>query len=125
MVGAILQYIASVLLVSWGTAHLFPTRAVVVAFGNISVENSHTIAMEWILEGVSLIFIGILVATVTFLDRTSPAALAVYWLSFGTLNVFSAVSWFTGFKNSFIAFKLCPFIFTGASLLILFGICLS
>jgi len=34
------------------------------------------------------------------------------------------VSLFTGFKVDFILFKLCPVIFTGASILILLGILL-
>jgi len=40
------------------------------------------------------------------------------------LNALSLVSLFTGFKVNFVAFKLCPVIFTGASILILLGILL-
>ena len=45
----------------WGIAHLFATRAVVKGFGEISKDNKKIITMEWIVEGVSLIFIGTLV----------------------------------------------------------------
>ncbi len=77
--------------------------------------------MEWITEGVTLIFIGFLVAITTYLDGTSLLSKAVYWSSIVVLNVLSIVSIFTGFRNSFIAFKLCPLIFTGSSILIAVG----
>ena len=113
MIGSILADIGAFLALGWGIAHLFPTQKVVSAFGGISDENKRIIKMEWIIEGVLLIFIGILVTVVTCLDSHSPISLAVYWMSFGVLNTLSIVSVFTGFKNSFIAFKLCPFIFSG------------
>ena len=78
--------------------------------------------MEWIVEGVSLIFIGILVGLVSYIDPNSLISQAVYWASFGILNLLSLISLFTGFKIPMIPFKLCPFIFTGASLLIILGI---
>lgn len=114
-------YFGSFLTFAWGVAHLFPTRSVVRGFGELSADNRRIIAMEWIVEGVSLIFTGILVALVTYIDRNSPVSHAVYCASFGFLNTMSFVSLFTGFRNSFIAFKLCPFIFTGSSLLIVIG----
>lgn len=121
--GAILLYIGSLLLFGWGVAHLFPTGNIVRGFGESSADNRRIIIMEWILEGVALIFIGVLVALVTFLDPGSLASQVAYWASFSVLNIFSLVSLFTGFRNSFIAFKLCPFIFTGSSLLIVIGGC--
>ena len=117
----ILLYVGSALVFGWGLAHLFPTRKVVQGFGDISIDNKRIIKMEWIVEGVALIFIGALVAVVTLLDHGSKVSSAVYWMSFAVLNILSLVSLFTGFKNSFVAFKLCPFIFTGSSLLILIG----
>ena len=62
-----------------------------------------------------------LVAIVTCMDRHSLVSHAVYWTSFGVLNALSVVSLFTGFRNSIFAFKLCPFIFTGSSILIVIG----
>ncbi len=121
MKAEILLYVCSALVFGWGLAHLFPTGKVVQGFGEISIDNKRIIEMEWITEGVALIFIGTLVAAVTFIDHGSKASFAVYWMSFAVLNILSLVSLFTGFKNSFIAFKLCPFIFTGSSLLILIG----
>jgi len=121
MTGMSVLYIGSLIILGWGAAHLFPTAAVVKGFGDISADNRRIIIMEWITEGITLIFVGILVAVVTCLDRHSLVSHTVYWLSFGLLNTLSILSLFTGFNNSFIAFKLCPFIFTGSSLLILYG----
>jgi len=77
--------------------------------------------MEWIIEGVSLIFIAAVVIAVTLIDRSAEVSKTVYWLCFITLNVLSVVSLMTGFKIRFLPFKLCPAIFTTASILILLG----
>lgn len=121
MTGIFLTYLGSLLAAVWGVAHLFPTRKVVRAFGEISADNRRIITMEWINEGMTLIFIGVLVAMVTYMDPRSPVSRSVYWASFGILNVLSVVSLFTGFHVSFIPYKLCPFIFTGSSILIAIG----
>jgi hypothetical protein len=124
MINQILAYIGAGFVAFWGIAHLFPTKGVVAGFGDISEDNRNIITMEWIVEGVALIFIGALVATVTVVDAASPVTRAVYWLAVIGLNALSVVSLFTGFKVNFIPFKLCPVIFTGASVLILLGILL-
>jgi len=121
MIASILIYAASLLLLGWGIAHLFPTSKVVQGFGEISIDNKRIITMEWITEGVALIFIGFLVGITAYLDGTSLLAKAVYSIAVVVLNVLSVVSLFTGFRNSFIAFKLCPIIFTGSSILIAVG----
>jgi len=124
MFNQVLLYLAAFLVFAWGAAHLFPTRSVVRGFGEITADNKRIIAMEWIVEGAALIFIGALIAAVTAVDRLSPAARAAYWLSVLMLNSLSVISLFTGFKVNFVPFKLCPVIFTGASLLVLLGIIL-
>lgn len=121
MTGEVIIYIGSFLLFGWGTSHLFPTRNIVRNFGEISEDNKRIITMEWIIEGISLIFIGFLTALITFLDSKSNVSQAVYWTMFCILNILSLVSLFTGFRNSFIVYKLCPFIFSGSSILIIIG----
>ncbi len=121
MTGSTLIYVGSFITLGWGVAHLFPTSKAVDSFGEISPDNKRTITMEWINEGVTLIFIGVLAALVTYVDRTSLISRVVYWSCFGALNVLSVVSLFTGFKNEFLPYKLCPFIFTGSSILIIVG----
>ena len=121
MTGEVLIYTGSFMLFGWGAAHLFPTKNIVNGFGEISPDNKRIITMEWIIEGVSLVFIGFLVALVTYVESTSNISNLVYWTSFGVLNVLSFISLFTGFKISFFMYKLCPFIFSTSSLLIIIG----
>jgi hypothetical protein len=74
MLSGIFLYTASALTALWGIAHLLPTKSVVRGFGELSADNEYIITMEWILEGVTLIFIGVLVATVTAVDATTTVA---------------------------------------------------
>jgi len=121
LINQILLYLGAALPFFWGIAHLFPTRSVVAGFGEISLDNKRIITMEWIIEGVSLIFVGVIVALATYLDHTNLTAKIIYWVSFVMLNTLSVISLLTGFKISFLPFKLCPVIFTSSSILILLG----
>ena len=121
MKAEILIYIGAALPFFWGVAHLFPTKSVIRDFGDISVDNRNIIAMEWIVEGVALIFIGSLVAIITALDPKSITSTAVYLASSACLIVLAVISLFTGFKINFLPFRLCPIIFTSSALLITIG----
>ena len=121
MINLMLLYLGSGLTVVWGIAHLFPTRSVVQGFGEISIDNKRIITMEWIIEGLALIFTGVLVAAATVIDSSNIVSKAVYFISALMLLVMAVVSLFTGFKISFLPFKLCPFIFTASAVLILIG----
>ena len=121
MVDLIFLYLGAALVALWGIAHLFSTKSVVEGFGDISTDNKRIITMEWIVEGVSLFFMGLLVATVTFIDPLSVVSRAVYILSILGLLVLATVSLFTGFKVNFLPYKLCPFIFTVSAVLIFIG----
>jgi len=117
----ILLYLGSGLTLIWGVAHLFPTKSVVQGFGEISIDNRRIITMEWITEGLALIFIGVLVAAVTVIDPSNAVSTAIYFISVIMLLVMALLSLFTGFKVRFLPFKLCPFIFTASAVLILIG----
>ena len=121
MLNKIFLIIGAALPVVWGIAHLFPTTSVVKGFGDISLDNKRIITMEWILEGVALIFVGLILAAVTYVDYTNAISNLIYTISFLFLNILSVVSIMTGFKINFIPFKLCPIIFTGSSIMILLG----
>jgi hypothetical protein len=77
--------------------------------------------MEWITEGVALLFMGVLVGTVTWVDRESAVSVAVFCLTSGALLALATVSLFTGFRVSFLPYKLCPVIFGASAALILAG----
>lgn len=117
----ILIYIGASLPLFWGIAHLFPTKSVVKGFGDISLDNKRIITMEWLIEGVALIFIGVIVLAVTYIDPLCMVSKCVYITTVIFLNILSIISLKTGFKINFIPFKLCPIIFTGSSVLILIG----
>jgi hypothetical protein len=121
MTSQMLLYAGTAIAAFWGIAHLVATRAVVRGFGEISSSNRHVLTMEWILEGVSLVWIGALVAGVTSIDMLNAVSRAVYLLSAAGLLAFAIVSLFTGFKVKFLPFRLCPFLFIVAAILILVG----
>lgn len=117
----IFLYLGAALTAVWGISHLIPTKNVVAGFGDISDDNRQIITMEWIVEGVSLIFIGALVAVVTFIDPRGTVSMAVYIVSTIGLLALALVSLFTGFKINFLPFKLCPFILTVSAALVIAG----
>lgn len=121
MASLTLLYLGGALPILWGVAHLFPTRSVVAGFGEISADNRHIITMEWVVEGVSLIFMGLLVIVANTVGPASAVAMAVNLLTAIGLLVLAVVSLFTGFKVAFLPFKLCPVIFTASAILILIG----
>ena len=106
-----------------GHRHLFSTRNVVKDFGDISPDNKRIITMEWIIEGLALIFAGALVLVVTFAgDPVSVTARMVYRITAVFLLAMAVVSLLTGARVKFIAFRLCPIIFTASAVLILLGV---
>jgi FlaA1/EpsC-like NDP-sugar epimerase len=121
MTNPILLYIGAAITFLWGVAHLFPTDNVVKGFGDITVDNKNIISMEWIIEGIALIFIGVIVAGVTYIGAVNSVSELVYIASAATLIVLAIVSLFTGFKVKFFPFRLCPFLFTLSAILIFIG----
>jgi len=117
----ILLYLGAALPLIWGISHLVPTKNVIAGFGDISADNRHIISMEWIVEGVSLIFIGFLVALVTYIDSSSTLSFFVYGLTIAALFVLAIVSIFTGFKINVLPFKMCPIVFSESAILITIG----
>lgn len=122
-----LLYLGSGLTFMWGLAHLFPTKGVVKGFGDISADNRRIITMEWITEGVALMFIGVLNAVVArqgareifgSFQRVAPE---IHLLSAICLLALAVVSLFTGFRVNFLPYKLCPFIFTASATLFIVG----
>jgi hypothetical protein len=117
----IFLFLGAALTAVWGISHLIPTKNVVAGFGDISDDNRRIITMEWIVEGVSLMFVGALVAVVTFIDPDAAVSRAVYIASAAGLLSLALVSLFSGFKVKFLPFKLCPFILTVSSVLVITG----
>ena len=121
MIGQVLLYVGAAITIIWGTAHLFPTKSVVKGFGDISADNKHIITMEWIIEGVALIFIGVIVSGAAIIGIDHKVSVFVFFTSSIFLIVLAIVSLFTGFKVNFLPFKLCPVFFSASALLIIVG----
>ena len=117
----ILFYISGILSLLWGIAHLFPTAGVVRDFGDISSDNKLIITMEWIVEGLTLIFLGLLIIVVAKTDTESKLAKYINILIVGMLFSLAILSLFTGFGVAFLPFKLCPIIFSVSAILIIIG----
>jgi chromate transport protein ChrA len=116
--------IAATLTAGWGIAHLFPTRNVVRGFGEIGTENRRVITMEWIFEGVTLIFAGLLTAAVLLLgDSTSTTTTVVCVAIAALLLAMAVISLLTAGRNTFIAYRLCAPIFTASAILLAAAAC--
>jgi len=117
----ILLYVAGTITLIWGISHLFPTANVVRDFGNISYDNKMIIKMEWITEGMTLIFLGLVTVIVTKIETESKLSRIVLLSIAFMLFSMAALSLFTGFRVDFLPFKLCPLIFSSSAILILIG----
>jgi hypothetical protein len=125
MIGQILIYVGAAIIIIWGIAHIFPTKSVVKSFGDISTDNKHIITMEWIIEGVALIFIGVIVTGASFIGVDHKVSVFIFFASSIVLIVLAVISLLTGFKINFLPFKLCPVVFSTSALLIIVGWLLS
>jgi len=122
MAADILLYIGSAVITMWGIAHIVPTKSVVAGFGQISDDNKRIITMEWIAEGRTLCFIGLLVLLVTALNGSeNSAALNVYRISAVVLVALAGVSLFTGARTSILPIKICPLVKTVVAVLFILG----
>ena len=116
---AILLYLGASLIFLWGVGHLVPTRDVVAGFGELSPDNEKIITMEWLIEGITLCFLGVLVAVVAWvLGPQATATHLVARLAAGMLLVLAVVSAFTGARTSVLPMKLCPFVKTVVALML-------
>ena len=116
-----LLYTASLFLIIWGIAHLFPTTSVVRGLGDISKDNKRIITMEWIIEGVTLIFTGLLIGLLTILNPDNKISSILFILIVVFLIVLAMISFLTGFRVKFLPYKLCPFVLMAAAIMILIG----
>jgi hypothetical protein len=117
--GALLAYLASAVLIGWGTAHLAPTRAVAASFGEITRDNRRILVMEWIAEGVTHISLGILIVLITAIEGVAdPATQLVFRIVAAVLLVLVALTAATGSRTPVVWFRVCPFVLSGAAALL-------
>ncbi len=122
MLSDIMLYIGSTVITLWGIAHIVPTKSVVTDFGPISEDNKRIITMEWIAEGLTLCFIGLLVLFITIWDGSqNPVSLNVYRISAVMLIIMAVLTLLTGARTSIVPIKICPFVKTTVAILFFLG----
>jgi hypothetical protein len=122
MTNEVLLYTGSAISIVWGIAHLAPTKPIVKGFGDISADNRRIITMEWLAEGFTLIFIGLLVALVTSLyDYSNAVSILVYRVSAGMMVLMAALTALTGARTKIIPIKICPFVKISVAVLFVLG----
>ncbi len=107
----------------WGASHLIPASAVANGvYGTLSANNKNIILMEWINEGFTLIFIGLLVFITAVINKENNKTSKLIYIS-SSIMLFSMaiLSLFTGYNIDFLPFKLCPYIFSVSGVLIIQG----
>ncbi len=122
MISDILLYTGSTIIILWGMAHIVPTKSVVSGFGALSEDNRRIITMEWVAEGLTLCFIGLLVLLISVLGETqNPVSIIVFRMSAVMLIVMAVLSLFTGARTSIVPIKIRPLVKTTVAILFLLG----
>lgn len=115
-------YAGSVVSILWGVAHILPTKGVVSGFGPLSRDNRLVLVMEWVAEGLTLVFLGVLGLLVTALAGPAAAGAAVaYRVSAGMLLLMAVWTAVTGARTTVVFFKICPWVKTLVAGLFLVG----
>jgi hypothetical protein len=116
----ILAYVAAGMVFLWGVSHIMPTRQVVAGFGEIGDDNRYIITMEWVAEGLSFMFVGVLLAVVTWSSAVPESAEdLVYRVVPGFLLAIGVWTAMTGARTGVIWFRMCPVVMTVASALLI------
>ena len=122
MINDILLYVGAAVITLWGIAHIVPTKSVVTGFGKMSQDNRRIITMEWIAEGLTLCFIGLLVLFVTIWGEAPNQTSAIVYLTSAVMLVVMAVlTSMTGARTSIVPIKICPFVKIVVAMLFFLG----
>jgi hypothetical protein len=122
MLANLLIYIGSIIIIGWGIAHIIPIRGIVKSFGTISSDNKKIIMMEWVAEGLTLCFIGLLVLLINILGgTTNNISRIVFRISAGMLIIMAIWTALTGSRTSVIPIKICPFVKAAVAIMFLVG----
>jgi hypothetical protein len=122
MISYILLYVGAAVITVWGIAHIIPTKSVVNGFGQISQDNRRIITMEWVAEGLTLCFIGLLVLFVTLWGGSQNAvSIIVYRTSAAMLVVMAILTASTGARTSILPIKICPVVKIAVAILFILG----
>jgi hypothetical protein len=120
MLSQTLLYIGSGIIILWGIAHIVPAGSVVKGFGPISQDNRRIITMEWVSEGLTLCFIGLLVLLIAIFGQEGNSVSNIVYRAAGVMLLVMAVwTLVTGARTSIIPIKICPAVKTMVAALFL------
>lgn len=109
MTGYILLLTGSVVIIGWGIFHLVTTKRLVGFFRPLTKEKKLILTMEWVVEGFTLCFLGILVLLITLLRETPTIeSTVVYRAAAAMLLIMAVWTVVTGARTSIMLMKLCP-----------------
>ena len=77
MTAHVLLHAGSLVIIAWGIAHIAPTRSVVAGFEPLTRDNRLVLTMEWVAEGLTLVFIGVLALLMTAVTGPGAAGAAL------------------------------------------------
>ena len=113
MIDSAMLFAGSALLICWGIAHsTIPTKSIIKGFAPLTPDNRRILMMEWHMEGILLVFLGLLVGLLRILaptEETTPAI--VYRAAALVLVGMAGLSAATGARTRILPMKLCPPIF--------------
>jgi hypothetical protein len=122
----ILAYVAGAIALAWGVAHLMPTPRVVAGDEPLTADNRQILTMEWVAEGLTLVFLGVLIVVVTTSGSPSDAVrTAVTGLTAGMLLVMAGLTAATGARTRVVFFRICPIVKTAAAVLLVSSVVLA
>jgi len=122
MTAHVLLYAGSVIIIVWGIAHIVPTRSVVAGFEPLTRDNRLVLTMEWVAEGLTLAFIGVLALLMTAVTGPGAAGAAlVYRTLAGMLMVLAVWTAVMGGRTPAVPFKICPVVKTCVAVLFVWG----
>lgn len=123
MIHDVFIYTGSAIIIIWGIAHILPAKKVAAGFMPTSKDNLIIVLMEWVSEGLTLIFIGTLVACVYALGGIdNKAASSAVVLSSIMLFIMAFWTFLTGSKTAILPIKICPFVKIVVGVLFLVGL---
>lgn len=106
-----LAYLGCILLIVWSIVHLAPTKAVVREFGPLDSDNSRQVIMGWLIEGLTLLFVGVMVLLLLlFKEPDNGATLMVLRISSGYLFILAVVSYIVGNRTDLLPLKASPYV---------------
>ena len=122
MLSDVFLFLGAGIVILWGIAHIIPTRSVVKGFGELSEDNRRLITMEWVAEGLTLIFIGTLVLLVTLQGGPpDPGSILVTRVCALMLLTMAIWTFMTGGKTAIVTIKICPLVKSTVAVLFLLG----